>query len=88
MIEHRLLPRAVRLIAEGRIRSTRTTRAWCTSRMAKARAGQPVRRAQPGEVRIQRALLSVSDKRGLVDFASGLAELGASSSPRVARRAR
>ena len=76
MIEHRLLPRAVRLIAEGRIGSTRTTRAWCTSRMAKAWAGQPVRRAQPGEVRIQRALLSVSDKRGLVDFASGLAELG------------
>src|ERR687895_2076478 len=30
----------------------------------------------PGEVRIRRALLSVSDKRGLVDFAKGLAELG------------
>jgi phosphoribosylaminoimidazolecarboxamide formyltransferase / IMP cyclohydrolase len=30
----------------------------------------------PGEVRIRRALLSVSDKRGLVDFARGLAELG------------
>jgi phosphoribosylaminoimidazolecarboxamide formyltransferase / IMP cyclohydrolase len=29
----------------------------------------------PGEVRIRRALLSVSDKRGLVDFARGLAEL-------------
>ena len=31
---------------------------------------------QPGEVRVRRALLSVSDKRGLVDFARGLAELG------------
>ncbi|WCB91715.1 Bifunctional purine biosynthesis protein PurH [Baekduia alba] len=30
----------------------------------------------PGAVRIQRALLSVSDKRGIVDFARGLAELG------------
>src|SRR4051812_12512621 len=30
----------------------------------------------PGEVRIQRALLSVSDKRGLVEFARGLVELG------------
>src|SRR6187431_243600 len=30
----------------------------------------------PGDVRIQRALLSVSDKRGLVDFARGLAKLG------------
>ncbi len=30
----------------------------------------------PGEVRIQRALLSVSDKRGLVEFARGLAQLG------------
>ncbi len=30
----------------------------------------------PGEVRIQRALLSVSDKRGLVEFARGLTRLG------------
>jgi phosphoribosylaminoimidazolecarboxamide formyltransferase/IMP cyclohydrolase len=29
----------------------------------------------PGDVRIRRALLSVSDKRGLVDFARGLADL-------------
>ena len=29
-----------------------------------------------GDVRIRRALLSVSDKRGLVDFARGLGELG------------
>jgi phosphoribosylaminoimidazolecarboxamide formyltransferase / IMP cyclohydrolase len=30
---------------------------------------------QPGEVRIRRAVLSVSDKTGIVDFARGLAEL-------------
>ena len=30
----------------------------------------------PGEVRVRRALLTVSDKRGLVDFARGLVELG------------
>src|ERR671919_1740720 len=32
--------------------------------------------AAPGEVEVRRALLTVSDKRGLVDFARGLAELG------------
>ena len=31
---------------------------------------------QPGEVRIRRALLSVSDKRGITDFARGLSDLG------------
>lgn len=30
----------------------------------------------PGAVRVRRALLSVSDRRGLVDFARGLTELG------------
>src|SRR5579863_8787325 len=30
----------------------------------------------PGEVQVSRALLSVSDKTGLVEFARGLAELG------------
>ena len=30
----------------------------------------------PGEVRVRRALLSVSDKRGIADFARGLTELG------------
>src|SRR4051794_12111722 len=36
----------------------------------------PVEVTQPGEVRVQRALLTVSDKRGLVEFARGLADLG------------
>ena len=35
-----------------------------------------VERAAPGEVRVRRALLSVSDKAGIVEFARGLAELG------------
>src|SRR6476660_5547604 len=37
-------------------------------------ASHPV--TEPGAVRVRRALLSVSDKRGIVDFARGLAELG------------
>ena len=35
-----------------------------------------VERSERGGVRVRRALLSVSDKTGLVDFARGLAELG------------
>jgi phosphoribosylaminoimidazolecarboxamide formyltransferase/IMP cyclohydrolase len=35
-----------------------------------------VQQAAPGQVKVRRALLTVSDKRGLVDFARGLAELG------------
>jgi phosphoribosylaminoimidazolecarboxamide formyltransferase/IMP cyclohydrolase len=35
-----------------------------------------VERAAPGEVRVRRALLSVSDKQGIVEFARGLRELG------------
>src|SRR5271165_6965681 len=35
-----------------------------------------VQRAAPGEVRVRRALLSVSDKEGLLAFAVGLRELG------------
>ena len=34
-----------------------------------------IERAAPGEVRVRRALLSVSDKRGVVELARGLAEL-------------
>jgi phosphoribosylaminoimidazolecarboxamide formyltransferase/IMP cyclohydrolase len=39
-------------------------------------ASAGVERAAPGEVRVRRALLSVSDKTGLLDFARGLSELG------------
>jgi len=43
--------------------------------MARTEQGGAQRTA-PGEVRVRRALLSVSDKRGLVEFARGLTELG------------
>jgi phosphoribosylaminoimidazolecarboxamide formyltransferase/IMP cyclohydrolase len=35
-----------------------------------------IERAAPGDVRVRRALLSVSEKRGIVEFARGLEELG------------
>jgi phosphoribosylaminoimidazolecarboxamide formyltransferase / IMP cyclohydrolase len=38
--------------------------------------GQAESLTAPGEVQVRRALLSVSDKTGIVDFARGLAELG------------
>ena len=88
-LEHELLPQAVRLFARGalvadaenprRIAASRGTRARL-SRMAPnsdvISPGSGLERAAPGEVRVRRALLSVSDKHGLVDFARGLAELG------------
>jgi phosphoribosylaminoimidazolecarboxamide formyltransferase/IMP cyclohydrolase len=39
-------------------------------------SAQPATAVGPGEVRVTRAVLSVSDKRGLADFARGLADLG------------
>jgi len=36
----------------------------------------PIEPVEPGGAPVRRALLSVSDKRGIVDFARGLAELG------------
>jgi phosphoribosylaminoimidazolecarboxamide formyltransferase / IMP cyclohydrolase len=35
-----------------------------------------IERTAPGEVRVRRVLISVTDKTGIVDFARGLAELG------------
>src|SRR5204863_4352220 len=55
--------------------STRPTRGtwWARRAMGTTEAREVT---QPGAVRVRRALLSVSDKRGLVDFARGLSELG------------
>ncbi len=39
-------------------------------------AEQSLQASAPGEVRVARALLSVSDKTGIVEFAAGLVELG------------
>jgi len=41
-----------------------------------AKAEQSLKGAAPGEVQVGRALLSVSDKTGIVEFARGLVELG------------
>src|SRR5919197_1219462 len=44
--------------------------------MSGATESTPTEVVEAGEVRIRRALLTVSDRRGLVDFARGLRELG------------
>ena len=51
-----------------------SARGELTSEQA-SRSLDGVRRAAPGEVRVRRALLSVSDKRGIVELARGLAAL-------------
>ena len=43
---------------------------------ADATVGPRIERAEPGSVRVRRALLSVSDKTGIVELAENLAELG------------
>ncbi len=47
-----------------------------TDRAAGAAGAAGVERAAPGEVRVRRALLSVSDKQHIVELADGLRELG------------
>src|SRR5439155_11840954 len=60
----------------GTCESIPPIRGACWSRaMAKAEPTQ-IELTEPAEVRVRRALLTVSDKRGLVEFARGLAELG------------
>src|SRR3989442_13500863 len=44
--------------------------------MSDVRAVPEVQVSAPGEVRVQRALITVSDKRGIVTFARCLTELG------------
>src|SRR4051794_11086643 len=44
--------------------------------MSDVRTAPEVQTCAPGDVRVQRALISVSDKRGVVEFARGLASLG------------
>src|SRR5215212_3107575 len=55
---------------------TSRIRGWCTSRAMTEPRPPAVDWLAPGDVRIRRALLSVSDKRGVVEFARGLVELG------------
>ena len=85
-LEHELLPEAIRLLARGASGSIRTTRAassWTpSSRYPRARMPDGTETVHedaptaPGEVEVRRALLSVSDKTGIVEFARGLADLG------------
>src|SRR3954449_1324933 len=44
--------------------------------MSEATESSPTEVIEPGDVRVRRALLTVSDKRGLVEFARGLQEIG------------
>ena len=86
-VEHELLPEAIRLIARGAVRidpaDPRRVAAGAVAILARRMTdgnatdtadAQPL--TAPGEVQVRRALLSVSDKTGIVDFARGLAELG------------
>ncbi len=80
-IEHELLVEAVTLIAHGAVSfdpaNPRRVRVARYSRPMDASV-EPVSVGQPAALgpEIQRALLSVSDKTGIVDFARGLADLG------------
>ena len=65
-IEHRLLPRAVALLLAGAVVAERGGRRTAID-VDRAEAGAPVPR---------RALLSVSDKTGLVDLGRGLVDVG------------
>jgi phosphoribosylaminoimidazolecarboxamide formyltransferase/IMP cyclohydrolase len=58
----------------GRRRSRALLYARLIAEQSSSGAQQQLTR--PGGVRVRRALLSVSDKRGIVDFARGLVELG------------
>src|ERR1035437_4150364 len=57
-------------------RCTSTPRARAGSSSAGRLPSSMIEKAAPGAVRVRRALLSVSDKTGIVDFARGLSELG------------
>jgi phosphoribosylaminoimidazolecarboxamide formyltransferase/IMP cyclohydrolase len=66
-VEHRLLPRAVALLLAGAIRAPGAGERAATIDVERGESGLPVPR---------RALLSVSDKTGLVAFAEGLVGAG------------
>ena len=66
-VEHRLLPRAVALVLAGAIRPPVAGSRSTSTDIERAESMLPVPR---------RALVSVSDKTGLVDFGRGLVEFG------------
>jgi formyltetrahydrofolate-dependent phosphoribosylglycinamide formyltransferase len=83
-IEHELLPEAVRLIARGAVsfdaaNPRRVTIAVESDQSMEQGIGSAAADFAPvgrGEVQVARALLSVSDKTGIAEFARGLSELG------------
>jgi phosphoribosylaminoimidazolecarboxamide formyltransferase/IMP cyclohydrolase len=82
-IEHELLIRAVRSFATGELQvdPAQSRRVVLDGRVGAAME-RPVLQApalgpaRAGEVQVARALISVSDKTGVIEFARGLAELG------------
>jgi len=66
-VEHRLLPRAAALVLAGAVRPPAAGSRVTATDVERAESTLPVPR---------RALLSVSDKTGLVDFGRGLVEIG------------
>ncbi len=68
VVEHRLLPEAVALVVAGALAMDQSSR--------RVRVEPAAVAAGHGATRRRRALLSVSDKSGLVAFASGLADAG------------
>ncbi len=78
-VEHEVYPEAIRMIAEGgvRIDSSDPARIATPSPMSSEPATDPTTESRgDGQVRVRRALVSVSDKTGVADFARGLAALG------------
>jgi phosphoribosylaminoimidazolecarboxamide formyltransferase / IMP cyclohydrolase len=82
-IEHELLASAVRSFARGELELGRSDprRPQIDGRVGRemnepATQTQVLGTASAGDVQIARALISVSDKTGVVEFARGLAELG------------
>jgi phosphoribosylaminoimidazolecarboxamide formyltransferase / IMP cyclohydrolase len=82
-LEHELLVEAVALIAAGRVAvdPANARRVLIGGRVAGTmepgtKATSTLQAAEPGEVQVARALVSVSDKTGIVEFVQGLVELG------------
>ena len=83
-LEHELLPEAVRLIARGAVRFDPANprrvlvpvESVANMEEGTVSLSAGIESVQRAEVQVSRALLSVSDKTGIVEFARGLVELG------------
>jgi phosphoribosylaminoimidazolecarboxamide formyltransferase/IMP cyclohydrolase len=78
-VEHELYPEAIRMIAEGRVRiDPSDPRKVAIASPMNSEPATDIQQESLGEgqVRVRRALISVSDKTGVADFAKGLAALG------------